>query len=116
MIQQPYRDERPNLSQPGFCLHADVDRGGPTYIIFPGYRYFILFVYEATGHVRVRFLKKKSDALPAFQNLVTLIYRHHGIWVSILHNDFDEYDSDLAAKYFEKKGIIWEYSALYSQQ
>ena len=116
MTRQPHRDARPHSSQPGFRLHANVGGGGKTYTTFRGFRYFILFVCEATGHVWVRFLKKKSDALPAFQNLVTLIYRQHGIRVCILHTDFGEFNSDLAAKYFEETGIIWESSAPNAQQ
>lgn len=90
--------------------------GGQTYTTFRGFRYFILFVCEATGHVWVRLLKKKSDALPTFQDLVTLIYRQHGIRVCILHTDFGEFNSDLAAKYFEETGILWESSAPHAQQ
>lgn len=51
MIQQPHRDARPHSSQPGFRLHADVGKGGQTYITFRGYCYFLLFVYEATSYV-----------------------------------------------------------------
>ncbi len=115
MTRQPYRDVRPHSSQPEFCLHADVGGRGWTYTIIWGYRYFIFFVCEDIGHIRVRFLKKKLDALPDFGNLVALIYRKHGIRVCILHNDFGEFDSDLASKYFEETDIIWESPTLHFQ-
>ena len=116
MTQQPHRDERPYSSQPRFCLNANVNRGGRTYTTFRGYRYFIFFICKATGYVWVRFLKKKLDALPAFQNLITLIYRQYGNRLCILHTDFGEFDSDLATKYFEETGIIWESSTPHTQQ
>ena len=74
MTQQPHQYARPHLSQPGYRLHTDVGGGGQTYTIFKRYCYFIFFICEATGHIWIRFLKNKLDALPAFQNLVTLIY------------------------------------------
>ena len=54
-------------------------RGLKTYTTFRGFRYFILFDCDTASHVWVRFLKKKSKASPAFQNLVTFIYRQYGI-------------------------------------
>ena len=111
MTRQPHRDTRPHSSQPGFRLHADVGGGGQTYTTFRGFRYFIIFICEATGYVWVRFMKKKSEALCIFQNLVILIFRQYGIRVCILHTDFGKFNSDLAAKYFEEMGIIWESSA-----
>lgn len=116
MTQQSYWDVRLYSSQPRFCLHADISGGGQTYTKFQGYRYFILFICKATGHVWVQFFKKKSDTLPAFQNLVTLIYQQYGIWVCILHIDFGEFNSDIAAKYFEETGIIWESFTPITQQ
>lgn len=67
MTRQPHRDARSHSSQPGFHLHANVGGGGQTYNNFRGFRYFILFVCEATGHVWVRLSKKKTDALPLFR-------------------------------------------------
>lgn len=100
----------------GSRLHADVGGGGDTYATFRGFRYFILFVCEATGYVWVRFLKNKSEALLAFQNLVTLLERQFGIRVCILHTDFGEFNSEAAATYFEESGIIWESSVPNAQQ
>ena len=51
-------------------------------------------------------MKKKSDVLFVFQNLVTLIYRQYGIRICILHTNFSEFNSDLAAKYFEETSIL----------
>ena len=116
MTYQPHRDVRPHSSQPGFRLHADPGRGGQTYATFWGFRYFIIFICKATGYVWVRFMKKKSEALSIFQNLVTLIFRQYGIQICILHTDFGKFNTDLAAKYFEESGIIWESSVPYAQQ
>lgn len=110
MTRQPNREPRSHSTTAGFRLHADVGGGGDTYATFRGFRYFILFVCEATGYVWVRFLKKKSEALLAFQNLVTLLERQFGIRVCILHADFGEFNSEAAATYFEESGIIWESS------
>ena len=90
--------------------------GGQTYTTFRGFRYFIIFICEATGYVWVRFMKKKSEARCIFQNLVILIFRQYGIRICILHTDFGEFNSDLVAKYFEETGIIWESSAPHAQQ
>lgn len=61
-------------------------------------------------------LEEENRRSPAFQNLVTLIYRQQGIRVYFLHTDFGEFNSDLAAKYFEETGILWESSAPHAQQ
>ena len=106
MKRQPYRDARPNSVQPGFRLYADVGGGRRTYTTCRRYRQFIVSICKVMGHVWVKFLKKKSEALPAFQNHVTLIYRQYGIRVCIFHIDFGEFDSSLAAKYFEETGIM----------
>lgn len=74
MTRQPHRDARPHSFQPGFHLHADVGGGRQTYTTFQGFCYFIIFICEAAGHVWVRFMKRKSEALSIFQNLVTLIF------------------------------------------
>ena len=66
MSLQHHQDARLDSSQSQLRLHSDVGGGGRTYIIFRRYHYFIFFVCKATGHVRVRFLKKKSDTLSAF--------------------------------------------------
>ncbi len=108
MTRQPHREPRSHSTAAEFCLHADVGGEGDTYATFQGFRYFILFVCEATGYVLVRFLKKKSEVLLAFQNLVTLLERQFGIRVCILHTDFGEFNSEAAATYFEESGIIWE--------
>lgn len=79
MTRQPHREPRSHSTTAGFRLHADVGVGGDTYATFRGIRYFILFVCEGTGYEWVRFLKKKSEALLAFQNLVTLLERQFGI-------------------------------------
>ena len=110
MTRQPHRDARTHSSQPGFRLHADVGGGGQTYTTFRGFRYFIIFICEATGHVWVRFMKQKSEALSIFQNLVTLIFWQHSIWVCILYTKFGKFNSNLIAKYFKRMGIIWESS------
>lgn len=60
MTRQPHREPRSHSTTAGFRLQADVGGGGDTYATFRGFRYFILFVCEATGYVWVRFLKKKS--------------------------------------------------------
>lgn len=116
MTRQPHREPRSHSTTAGFRLHADVGGGGDTYATFRGFRYFILFVCEATGYVWVRFLKKKSEALLAFQNLVTLLERQFGIRVCILHTDFGEFNSEAATTYFEESGIIWESSVPNAQQ
>ena len=116
ITRQPHRQPRTHTTIPGFRLHADVGGGGDTYATFRGYRYFILFVCEATGYVWVRFLKKKSEALAAFQALVTLLERQYGIRVCILHTDFGEFNSEAASDYFSETGIIWESSVPYAQQ
>ena len=51
ITRQSHRDVRPHSSQPGFRLNADLRGGRQTYTTFWGYRYFIFFIYEATGHV-----------------------------------------------------------------
>ena len=53
ITQKPPWYIRPYLSQPGFCLHINVDGERQTYVIFRGYCYFILFICEATNHVKV---------------------------------------------------------------
>lgn len=68
--------------------------------------YFILFMCEATGYVWVRFLKRNSEALPAFKNLVTLLEKQFGIRICILYTDFGEFNFETAVIYFEKTGII----------
>ena len=73
-------------------------------------------VCEVTGYVWVRFLKKKSEALLAFQNLVTLLERRFKVRVSILNTDFEEFNSEAAATYFEESDIIWESSVSNAQQ
>ncbi len=116
MTRQPHREPCSHSTTAGFCLHADVGGGGDTYVTFRRFRYFIFFVCEATGYVWVRFLKKKSEALLAFQNLVTLLEQQFGIRVCILHTDFGEFNSEAAARYFEESGIIWESSVSNAQQ
>lgn len=97
-------------------MHAYIEGGGNTYATFRGFRYFILFVCEETGCVWARFLKKISEALLAFQNLVFLLERQYGIQVCILHTDFGEFNSEAAANYFAETGIIWGLSVPHSQQ
>ncbi len=116
MSRQPHREPLSHSTTAGFLLHADVGGGGDTYATVQGFRYFILFVCEETGYVWVRFLKRKSEALLAFQNLVTLLERQFGVRVWILHTDFEEFNSEAAATYFEESGIIWESSVPNAQQ
>ncbi len=51
ITRKPRRQPRMHTKIPGFRLHADVGGGGDTFAPFRGYRYFILFVCEATDHV-----------------------------------------------------------------
>lgn len=61
-------------------------------------------------------MKKKSDALPLFRDLVVMLERHYKIKVCILHTDFGEFNSDAANNYLNQTGITWEPSAPNAQQ
>ncbi len=51
VTRQPHRQPRMYTKIPRFQLHADVGGSGDTFATLRGYRYFILFVCEATGFV-----------------------------------------------------------------
>lgn len=81
-----------------------------------GYKYLVLAVCEATNFTFVKFMKKKSEALLTFMDLVTFLGRQHDIKVCILHTDFGEVNSATAKTNFARKGIKWEASSPYAQQ
>lgn len=54
----------------------------------------------------MRFLKKKSKTLLAFQNLVTLLEQQFQIRVYILHIDFRKFNSKATVIYLDQSGII----------
>ncbi len=112
----PHRKPRVRTTRPGYRIHADVRGGGDTYISWRGYKYFFLAVCEATYFTFVKFMKKKSEALLVFMDLVTLLDRQHDMKVCILHTDFGELNSTAAEPYFARKKIKWEASASYAQQ
>ena len=116
MTRQPHRDPHIPSDVPGYRIHADVGESANVYTTWKGYKYFILFVCDATRVTWVRFMKKKSDALPLFRELVVMLERHYNIKVCILHTDFGEFNSDAATKYMNQTGITWESSAPNAQQ
>lgn len=73
-----------------------------------GYKYFFSAVCEATNFTFVKFMKKKSEALLVFMDLVTLLDRQYDMKVCMLHTDFGEFNSAAADSYFSRKGIKWE--------
>ena len=116
MTRQPHRKPRVCTTRPGYRIHADVADGGDTYISWVGYKYFFLAVCKATNFTFVKFMKKKSEALQVFMDLVTFLDRQHDMKVCILHTDFGEFNSAAAKSYFARKRIQWEASAPYAQQ
>ncbi len=116
MTRQPHRKPRVRTTRPGYRIHVDVGGGGDTYISWRGYKYFFLAVCEATNFSFDKFMKKKSEELLVFIDLVTFLDRQHDMKVYILHTDFGEFNSAAAESYFARKGIKWEASAPYFQQ
>ena len=116
MTCHPHREPWVRTTRPRYRIHADVEGGGDTYISWRGYKYFFLAVCGATNFTFVKFMKKKSEALLVFMDLVTFLDRQHDMKVCILHTDFGEFNSAAAESYFARKGIKWEASAPYAQQ
>ena len=116
MTRQPYCKPWVYTTRPGYRIYADVGGGGDTYISWKGYKYFFLAVCEATNFTFVKFMKKKSEALLVFMDLVTFLDRQHDMKVCILHINFGKFNFAAAKSYFAKKEIKWEASAPYAQQ
>ncbi len=114
MTRQPHRKPRVRTTRPGYHIHADVGGGGDIYISWSGYKNFFLAVFEATNFTFVKFMKKKSEALLVFMDLVIFLDRQHDIKVCILHTDFAKFNSAASESYFARKGIKWEVSAPYA--
>ena len=51
MTRQLHQDAKTHLSQPGFCLYANVGGGEQTYTTFQGFYYFVLFICKAIDYV-----------------------------------------------------------------
>lgn len=108
ITRQPHQQPQTYITILRFQLHVVIGRNRNIYAIFCGYYYFILFVYETTSYIQVRFLKKKSKALVIFQALVTFLKPQYGIQIYIIYINFEEFDFKTASNYFSKTVIIWE--------
>lgn len=115
MTCQPHREPQVRITHPGYGIHANVGRGGNTYVSTRGYKYYFLAVCEATNFMFSKFMKKKSEALPVFIDLVTLFERQYNMKVYILYTNFGEFNSAAAKSYFAQKEIKWEAFASYTQ-
>ncbi len=116
MTRQPQRKPQVHTTRSRYRIHADVGSGGDTYISWRDYKYFFLAVCEAMNFTFVKFMKKKSEALLVFMDLVTFLNRQHDIKVWILHTDFGEFNLAASESYFARKRFKWEASAPYIQQ
>ncbi len=99
-----------------FCFNTEVASEWKIPISSYDFWYFIFFVFQVTGYVLMRFLKRKSEIFSVFQSSVTLICWQYSNQVLILHIDFEKFNSNVAAKYFEATRIIWKSSFLYTQK
>lgn len=110
MTRQPHQDQHILSRIAVFYIDLDIKESANVYITWKGYRYFALFVDDTTRITWVYFMKKKSDILSVFKYFIVLLEKYYNIQVCILHTDFSEFNSDMAAKYLSHTGIIWELS------
>ena len=61
-------------------------------------------------------MKKNSEALAVFIDLVTFLERQYDMKVCIFYTDFVEFNSVVIKAYFAQKRIKWEVSTPYTQQ
>ena len=105
MTRQPYQEPKVYTTHPGYQINTNVGGKKNIYVSAKSYKYFFLAVYEATNFTFSKFIKKKSEALPVFIDLVTLFKRQYNINVWIFYTDFEEFNSAFAKAYFAQKRI-----------
>ena len=116
MTRQPHRDAHTPSDIPGYRKNVDVGGSANAYVTWRGHRYFLLLVDDAIRVKWVKFMKKKADVLTVFRDFVVMLERHYNIRVCIIHTDFDEFNSNVAAEYFSHTGIAWKPSVPNAQQ
>lgn len=67
------------IIHPGYQIHINIGEGRNTYISSKGYKHFFLVVCEVINITFSKFIKKKSETLPVFIDLVTLLERQYNI-------------------------------------
>lgn len=116
MTCQPYKEPKVHITYPKYQIHADIKRGKNTYISLKRYKYFFLVVYGVINFTFSKFMKKKSEALPIFIDLITLFKKQYNMKICIFYNNFEKFNLATVKVYFAQKKIKQETSIPYIQE
>lgn len=107
MITQPHYNAYTSSNIPGYCIHVNVRESANIYIIWKGYQYLMLLI-DTTTVIWVGFMKKKSEVLTIFFDFVIILESYCSIRIYLRYTNFDEFNSNAIAEYFNYTSIIWE--------
>lgn len=116
MTKGPYKSIQKKECELGTRIHADTS-GKISTPSMSGCQYFVFFVDESTGFIKVAFIKTKNEVLNAFKKIVQEVKTETGNRVEVLRTDQGtEFTGEEFKIFLQENNINHEMSIEYTPQ